>query len=73
MGRKKKRKKAPGAIRIGSFFLCTRQQRCCLVGGTIENLGEDGSGCHFHDANHWLDIISHHILLLFFYQEITEY
>ena len=36
------------------------------MGGTIENLGEDGSGCHFHDANHWLDIISHHVLLLFF-------
>ena len=31
-GKKKQRKKAPGAIRIGSFFLCTRQQRCCLVG-----------------------------------------
>ena len=42
------------------------------MGGTIENLGEDGSGCHFHDANHWLDIISHHILLLYFIKKLLN-
>lgn len=63
MGRKKE-EKAPGAIRIGSFFM-HQAAKVLPGGGTIENLGEDGSGFHFHDANHWLDIISHHILLLF--------
>ena len=34
--------------------------------------GEDGSGFHFHDANHWLDIISHHVLLLFFIKKLLN-
>lgn len=71
MGRKKE-EKSPRCHTHRELFLCTRQQRCCLVGGTIENLGEDGSGCHFHDANHWLDIISHHVLLLFFVKKLLN-
>ena len=34
--------------------------------------GEDGSGFHFHDDNHWLDIISHHVLLLFFIKKLLN-
>lgn len=51
MGRKKRGKKPPVPYASGAFFM-HQQQRCCLVGGTIENLGEDGSGFHFHDDNH---------------------
>lgn len=29
-------------------------------------------GVHFHDANHWLDIISHHVLLLYFTKKLLN-
>lgn len=29
-------------------------------------------GGHFHDANHWLDIISHHVLLLYFIKKLLN-
>lgn len=71
MGRKNRGKKPPVPYASGAFFM-HQAAKVLPGGGTIENLGEDGSGFHFHDANHWLDIISHHILLLFFIKKLLN-
>lgn len=71
MGRKESGKSPRSVIAPGAFNL--PQASDVMPGGTIENQGLVCPwGFHFHDANHWFDIISRHVLLLYFIKKLLN-